>query len=176
MNTFWLHGYEGTSVRMLEREMGINQFSIYASFLSKKNLFIHSLRNYREYVKRNRFQALLRQDAGLADLESFLLNGVQSKTSDYEEKGCLIVNTAGELGGKDGDIASEINQYYDFIREMLKNVLRNAILKNEIRETTNIDQQSYFFLGIMQSLSIASKTMDNNQLTDMISIALNQIK
>jgi len=37
MNVFWVHGYEGTSVRLLEKEMGINQFSMYASFKNKKN-------------------------------------------------------------------------------------------------------------------------------------------
>jgi hypothetical protein len=30
---------ENTSVRMLEKEMGINQFSIYASFGNKQGLF-----------------------------------------------------------------------------------------------------------------------------------------
>ena len=29
MRLFWRNGYESTSVRMLEKEMGINQFSIY---------------------------------------------------------------------------------------------------------------------------------------------------
>jgi TetR/AcrR family transcriptional regulator, transcriptional repressor for nem operon len=32
MNVFWSNGYEATSVRLLEKEMGINQFSIYSSF------------------------------------------------------------------------------------------------------------------------------------------------
>ena len=38
MNVFWIHGYDATSLRLLEKEMGINQFSIYASFKNKKNL------------------------------------------------------------------------------------------------------------------------------------------
>jgi len=32
MNLFWRNGYESTSMQMLEKEMGINKFSIYASF------------------------------------------------------------------------------------------------------------------------------------------------
>jgi AcrR family transcriptional regulator len=35
MSLFWRNGYQNTSVRMLEKEMGINQFSIYASFGNK---------------------------------------------------------------------------------------------------------------------------------------------
>lgn len=176
MNVFWVHGYEATSVRLLEKEMGINQFSIYASFKNKKNLFIESIRNYREYVKKNRFQVLLQKDAGLAELESFLLSAANTKKTGAETKGCLIVNTAGELGNKDNDISFEVNLYYDFIRDMLKNVLRNAIEKKEIPAETSIEQQANFFLGVMQSISVASKTMDSNQLTDFITLSIRQIK
>lgn len=174
MNVFWIHGYEATSVRLLEKEMGINQFSIYASFQNKKNLFIQSIRSYREHVKNHRFQLLLQENAGFHELESFFLGAVNA--NELSSKGCLIVNTAGELGDKDNDIAQEVNQYYDFIREMLKNVIQNAISKKEIPAETNIDLQANFFLGVMQSISVASKTMDKKQLKDFISVALKQIK
>ena len=48
MHVFWNHGYGTTSVRLLEKEMGINQFSIYSSFSNKKNLFIEALKKYSE--------------------------------------------------------------------------------------------------------------------------------
>jgi len=40
LTLFWSNGYESTSTRMLEKEMGINQFSIYSllSFQKFKNL------------------------------------------------------------------------------------------------------------------------------------------
>ena len=119
MNVFWVHGYEATSVRLLEKEMGINQFSIYASFKNKKNLFINALRKYREFVI--------------------------------------------------------INLYYDFIRNMLLRVLKNAVDKNEIPANTDIEKQASFFLGVTQGISVANKTMDKSQLTDFIDVALNQL-
>ena len=45
MNLFWKNGYEGTSMQMLEKEMGINKFSIYASFGNKHGLFLESLKS-----------------------------------------------------------------------------------------------------------------------------------
>lgn len=176
MHVFWNNGYEATSVRLLEAEMGINQFSIYSSFENKKHLFILSLRKYREYVKENRFQTLLKEGSGLAELEAFLFHATTARKSDIELKGCLVVNTAAEIGNKDADIANEVNLYYDFIRVMLKGVLTNAVIKGEITAETNIDQQANFFLGVMQSISVASKTMDSNQLNDFISVALKQIR
>ncbi len=174
MNVFWVHGYEATSVRLLEKEMGINQFSIYSSFKNKKNLFINALRKYREFVIINRFQPLLQEGAGLSELKSFLKNATIHKSSNVK-KGCLVVNTAGELGEKDPDIAKELNLYYDFIRNMLLRVLKNAIEKNEIAANTNIEKQASFFLGVMQGISVANKTMDKSQLTDFVEVALNQL-
>lgn len=176
MQVFWNNGYEATSVRMLEKEMGINQFSIYSSFSNKKNLFIESIRKYREHVKKNVFLSLLQKDAGLAELEAFLQSSVQHRSMDVGPKGCLVVNTAAEMGNKNRDIAREINLYYDFIRDMLKKVLMNAVAKGEIPPDTDVEKQAGFFLGIMQGLSVASKTMDKNQLNDFISVALKQIK
>lgn len=176
MNAFWRYGYEATSVRRLEKEMGINQFSIYATFQSKKNLFIQAIRNYQEYVKKHRFRILLQEDAGIAELESFLFKAVSSNNPDEDSKGCLVVNTAGEVGNRDSDIVYEINRYYEFIRGMLKNIIRNAIKKEEIPSGTDIEKQANFFLGVMQSISVASKTMDKNQIKDFISVSLEQIR
>ncbi|MBN1822490.1 MAG: TetR/AcrR family transcriptional regulator [Prolixibacteraceae bacterium] len=176
MNVFWVHGYEATSVRLLEKEMGINQFSIYASFKNKKNLFVNALRKYREHVIINRFQPLLQEGAGLVELERFLINATVIRKSFDNKKGCLVVNTAGELGEKDPEIAREINQYYDFIRNMLLQVLKNAVAKGEILSNTDVEKQANFFLGVMQGISVAGKTMGKNQLKDFVEIALNQIK
>ncbi|MBW6536709.1 MAG: TetR/AcrR family transcriptional regulator [Mariniphaga sp.] len=176
MNVFWVHGYEGTSVRMLEKEMGINQFSIYSSFKNKKNLFLNALRKYREFVITNRFQPLLQEGAGFAELEKFLLNSVTSKKGKEEKKGCLVVNTAGEMGEHDPDIALEINRYYDFIRNMILKVLQNALRKGELPINTDIEKQASFFLGVMQGISVAGKTMEKRQLKDFIGLALDQIR
>ncbi len=175
MQVFWDHGYEATSVRLLEKEMGINQFSIYSSFSNKKNLFIESIRKYREHKKQTVYSDLLQKDAGLAELEVYLFNSIQ-RLSVSGDRGCLVVNTAGEIGNKDVDIALEINRYFDFIREMLKNIFVNAVAKGEVPSTIDVEKQASFFLGIMQGLSVSSKTMDKNHLTDFISVALQQIK
>jgi len=175
MNVFWIHGYEATSVRLLEKEMGINQFSIYASFRNKKNLFISSLQKYREFVIKNRFQSLLQEGAGLAELKSFLKNATIARVNDVK-KGCLVVNTAGEIGDKDPEIAREVNLYYNFIRNLLLRVLKNAVEKKEIPSNMDVEKQASFFLGVMQGISVAHKTMDKTQLTDFIDVALKQLE
>ena len=43
MHLFWKKGYENTSMKMLEKEMGINKFSIYSSFGNKDGVFIECI-------------------------------------------------------------------------------------------------------------------------------------
>ena len=50
MHLFWRNGYESTSMQMLEKEMGINKFSIYSSFGSKHGVFLESLKSYNKKV------------------------------------------------------------------------------------------------------------------------------
>lgn len=176
MNVFWNNGYEATSVRLLEKEMGINQFSIYSSFSNKKKLFVKSLRVYNEYVRNNVFQDLLREGAGMMELEQFLQNSAHKKREPGTSRGCLVVNTAAELGANDEEITSELNCYFNFIREMIIKLLQTAVAKGEISADTDIEKQSAFFLGVMQGLSVASKTMDSGQLTDFVTVAIKQIR
>lgn len=176
MIVFWINGYEATSVRLLEKEMGINQFSIYSSFTSKKKLFIESIRRYREHVKQNVYQTLLREDAGMKELEQYLYKAARKKKKPGLSRGCLVVNTAAELVSSDEEIAAEVNGYFIFIREMLRKVLQTAVAKGEIAPDTDVEKQSAFFLGVMQGLSVASKTTDTGQLNDFVSVALKQIK
>ncbi len=51
MNLFWKNGYETTSMQMLEKEMGINKFSIYSSFGSKNGVLLESIKCYRKKLK-----------------------------------------------------------------------------------------------------------------------------
>ena len=48
MNAFWHNGYEATSMQILEKEMGINKFSIYSSFGNKNGVFLESLKCYKQ--------------------------------------------------------------------------------------------------------------------------------
>jgi len=176
MQLFWNNGYEATSVRLLEKEMGINQFSIYSTFNNKKKLFIESLVKYREYVKINRFASLLAVDAGMAELRLFFQGFSKRIRTGGNVRGCLVVNTTGELGIKDKDVTVELKNYFDFIKSTLEHVLENAIRKGEISADADIEKYANFLLGVMQGLSVGAKILSENQVEDIVSTALSGIK
>lgn len=176
MYVFWENGYKTTSVRLLEKEMQINQFSIYASFKDKHNLFIESLRKYKEHVRAHRFENLLKEDAGLKDIKGFFLDLSKNINSERFSKGCLIVNTVSEIGEQDDLIEKEVNDYFLFIKEMFRRILLRSREKGEISSEANVEKYSNYLLGIMQSLSIGGKVRQDKQLKDFISMALICIK
>ena len=176
MHVFWNNGYEQTSVRMLEKEMGINQFSIYSSFTSKHNLFVESLKKYREYVNKNVYADLLKPGARLKDLELFLNRFTEHKITGKKYKGCLVVNSTGEINPADDEVSVELNNYYMFIKGMLKTVLSNSIEAGDISADTDIDVYSNFLLGVMQGLSVGAKVLPGNQIRDIIKVSLSVFK
>lgn len=176
MHVFWEKGYKTTSVRLLEKEMQINQFSIYASFSDKRNLFIESLRLYKEYVRTNRFENLLEEDAGLKNIEEFFLDLSNNINPDKFSKGCLIVNTACEIGEQDELIAKEVSDYFSFIKDMFKRILIRSRENGEISRNADVEKYSNYLLAIMQSLSLGGKVLQEKQLKDFISMALICIK
>jgi TetR/AcrR family transcriptional repressor of nem operon len=176
MHVFWDNGYEGTSVRMLEKEMGINQFSIYSSFENKKNLFIESLKKYREYVKTSRFKDLLKEDAKLKDLDSFFHDFALAIRNSKKRRGCLVVNTTGEIGTRDTEIKAELCTYFDFVKNMIRHVLQNSADAGEISAKADLDKYSNYLLGMMQGLSVGAKVLSEKQINDIISMALTSIK
>ena len=46
LETFWSHGYEGTSISDLTEAMGIQRGSLYQAFGDKKALFLSALERY----------------------------------------------------------------------------------------------------------------------------------
>lgn len=176
MHVFWNNGYEQTSVRLLEKEMGINQFSIYSSFTSKHNLFVESLKKYREYVNKNVYNDLLKPGARLKDLEIFLNHMVEYKKQGKESKGCLVVNSTGEINPMDSEVTVELNNYYKFIKEMLKRVLENSIEAGDISADTDVNKYSDFLLGVMQGLSVGAKVLPGSQIRNIIKVSLSVFK
>src|SRR5260370_33636294 len=101
VNVFWDHGYGTISANDLANEMGIAKSSLYNTFGSKLELLQEAV-GYYTHLKT---VALHRVGGGgnvLAELRKLLLD--IAKNND-DGKGCLLVNTAVELGRHETDVS-----------------------------------------------------------------------
>jgi TetR/AcrR family transcriptional repressor of nem operon len=122
--TFWDEGYERTTVDDLERSTGLNRSSMYLAFGAKRDLFDMALDSYMASFIGPRLAPMETPSAGLAEiagffsgLREFFLEGPESR------RGCLLVNTIGELAGHDQDVTSRAEDYRDHLRQAFTHAL-----------------------------------------------------
>ncbi len=164
MDLFWRNGYKTTSIRMLEKEMGINQFSIYSSFGSKQGVFLESIKCYKEKI-REITDKLERSSNGVEGIKQYFYDFIEFSKESQVKKGCLVTNTANELGDNaDSIVHNEVVKFTGEIRELFFNNLKVDKTKSE--ETIN--KQANYLIISMTGLSLASKVFNQEQLDDFI--------
>ncbi len=163
---FWRNGYEATTVRMLEKEMGINQFSIYSSFGNKQGVFLQCLDTYKRRI-RSITHKLENSKNGLKGIERFFYDFLEFVREDKSFKGCLVTNTVNELK-EDTDplLRDELGQ---FVIHM-KRLFVNNLSQDPDKTPELIDKQGDYLLNCLLGLSVSSKLYDQQKLKGIIEI------
>ncbi|MGQ1909083.1 TetR/AcrR family transcriptional regulator [Marinifilum sp. RC60d5] len=96
MNLFWKNGYNTTSMQMLEKEMGINKYSIYDSFGSKEGLLEESIKCYAQKLN-SIIEKLKKSSRGIVAIKQYFFDFKDLSVENDIAKGCFVTNTANEL-------------------------------------------------------------------------------
>lgn len=164
MNLFWQNGYKSTSMQMLEKEMGINKFSIYSSFGSKNGIFLESLKCYRQ--KLNKILEKLRSsENGVLGIKQFFHDFMEFTKDTELGKGCLVTNTVNEIG-KDAD--EQIKDSLTTFTSEVKLTFTNILKQDKTKDNATIEQQADFLIIAMFGLSSATRIFAKNQLDHYI--------
>jgi len=106
MQVFWSQGYEATSLTDLARSMGLSKSSLYDTFGSKHDLFLESIDYYRENVS-SQIRSIIGIDAPARQVIANVLGRAVDRILDpVGKRGCLLNNTAVELGPNDEEAAA----------------------------------------------------------------------
>ena len=171
MNLFWRNGYETTSMKMLEKEMGINKFSIYASFGNKHGLFLESLKNYKKKVN-SIFEDFKNSKNGIQDIKDFFYNSVRICNKEGNQKGCLITNTYNEFLDKEDDIINEqMNSFMYDLKELF--IFKLKISSNKSDEI--ILKQANYLLLAKHGLAAASRVNNKKEIEDYIEMVFENL-
>lgn len=165
LQLFWRNGYDTTSVRMLEKEMGINQFSIYASFKNKQGVFLESIKCYKKKIKEELLDKLNESSEGIEAIKQYFYDFIDFSKNNNLGKGCFLTNTVNELGQTaDRLVMSEIKTF--------TTNLRNSFIKklklNQKNDDKTITKQANYLIIALQGLSVASKVFEQEHLEDFI--------
>lgn len=93
IGVFWRHGRTGATTRILERELGVSQSSLYNAFGSKAELLDLAVERYQSALDDEVLSRLDRADrTGLLDFVDAVVRWVGRD----RHRGCLILNLAAE--------------------------------------------------------------------------------
>ena len=164
MNLFWRNGYETTSMQMLEKEMGINKFSIYSSFGSKNGVFLESLKCYKQKLNKL-INELKSSQEGILGIKQYFYDFIEFTKETEFGKGCLITNTANEIG-EDAD--EQIKESLAKFTNEVKLVFTNVLKQDKTKDISTIEQQADFLIISMFGLSSATRIFTKKQLDNYI--------
>ena len=153
MRVFWTDGY-GATTRRLADAMGINQYSVYASFESKAGLFEKALDRYvDDVVEGSALLPLLPEQAAIPELRIFLEGFVHTKNVDAPN-GCLICNTMIEQTGHTKPVLRTIKRYHDVVTKAFSRVLINRFAEMPLKV---VRARSEFLFAAILGLFIQKK-------------------
>ena len=171
MRLFWRNGYENTSVRMLEKEMGINQFSIYASFKNKEGVFLQSIKHYNTEIKQIT-DTLEKSNNGVLGIKKYFYDFLEFSKENAIYKGCLVTNTVNEIKENNNpEIMAELKKFSSNIRNKFVRNLKQDDLKGE----KIIEQQADYLMNGLLGLSISSKVFKEDQLKGIIAVSYSHL-
>jgi TetR/AcrR family transcriptional repressor of nem operon len=177
MMVFRDQGYEATSIQDLVERMGINRFSLYATFQSKHNLFVAALDAYYNWVAIPFFDRLTRSNEGLAIIESILLELVSRIKSGASANGCLICNSIAELGaGTDPRAGRIFKKYLKRVEEGFHAAIIRARQLGEVPQDVDVIGHAKRLVTYSTGLLSVAKVLSEHELRQSVRTAVSAIQ
>jgi TetR/AcrR family transcriptional repressor of nem operon len=162
LKTFWQQGFEGTNMPELLDSMGVGRASFYNAFGSKREVFLQVLDLYFETV-RVHLESLISDARDSQYAVALLIDGILDVAKSPQAnatgwRGCLIGNTALELGSSDEEIVARLKIGVEILRTLFRKAVSlpsNAGVRRSKRE---IDQIALQLVANVQGLLVLAKS------------------
>lgn len=164
---FWSRGFSATSVRDLEAATGIGIASLYNAFGSKRGLFLAALERYSEQKTRACLRDIESSIGSPAPrIRSFVGRIIEKALIDPDRMGCLVINTAIELGPHDPEIAAVIADHLGEVEAFFRRNLEAAIAAGEAAPGVSPEDAARSFSALMFGLRVLARTRPDRDLME----------
>lgn len=166
MNVFWKNGYESSSMQLLEKEMGINKYSIYDSFGSKEGLLEESIKCYT--IKLNSIiEKLKNSDKGIEAIKQYFYDFMVFSVENNIPKGCLITNTSNEMIQS---CNTNIKSLLTACTTEVRNAFAQKLVETNQYTLEEIEQKADYLLVAKAGFSSATKMFSEKQVTNYLNL------
>jgi TetR/AcrR family transcriptional repressor of nem operon len=162
LKTFWQRGFEGTNMPELLGSMGVGRASFYNAFGSKREVFLRILDLYFETLRAH-LEGLISDVTDPRAAAALLIDGILAVAKSPEAnasgwRGCLIGNTALELGADDEEIVDRLKIGVEILRASFRKVISLPASAGVRRSKHEIDQLALQLVVNVQGLLVLAKS------------------
>jgi TetR/AcrR family transcriptional regulator, transcriptional repressor for nem operon len=167
MNLFWERGYTNTSMKDVVRATGVQPGSLYGAFGDKEKLFQQALRQYTQKFFR---AAMPRNYPPLECIEQFFERLAGAMTTDPNQKGCLIINTAMEREAHSPSTIAIVEDRLDEIESFFCQNLHQAQSDGDLSAQFDVDVTAKALLGAVVGMLAISRMRRDRKTIKSIAI------
>ncbi|MEC3954775.1 TetR/AcrR family transcriptional regulator [Nocardia sp. CDC153] len=172
MEAFWTHGYAGCSPAQLAEATGIGKGSLYNCFGSKRELFDLAMAKYDRMGTTLAKEVLSQPGTTRECLRAWMRWVVDSDLEHGTPRGCLVVNTAIELGGHDDAATKAVREAHGHMVETLAERLDQGRRDGDVRADLDTHAFAEFLMNTIGGLRINVKVSDVESLYRIIDTTL----
>lgn len=163
MNLFWDRGYLAVSAKELAEAMGIQRSSFYNSFGDREAVFREALTLYGQRAPDRMLDEIRPGDPVAPSLARMFRNLCRVRVADEQARGCLVVNSIGELVGVDSDVGPLIQRALQARQSVFTRLLQQAVDQQEIPAPANPTATAAALLAFLMGINTLSKVERDEQ-------------
>lgn len=177
MRVFWDQGYQASTFADLTKAANVRKQSLYGAFGDKRSLFLKSLALYRNQILAEARKVISEADSPLDGIARLMRYAARPPGPKGGPPGCLMANTALELGPSDAGVAAELKSMFRAMEAILTAAVKKGQERGEI--TTRFDSAAIgqSLANTINGLRILQNTgATSQQLKTVVAMALAAIK
>jgi len=156
IETFAMHGFEGTTTPMLLSAMKIGRQSLYDTFGDKRKLYLEALRRYSEDSVGTTLSAMFARESVLDGIEHALLRfGEEAATGTGQA--CLGIHAVTEFGTTAPDVAAVTADVSARTLLAFESRIRDGIARGELARELDPADAAHFLLATLSGLKVAAR-------------------
>ncbi|AZM62434.1 MULTISPECIES: TetR/AcrR family transcriptional regulator [unclassified Streptomyces] len=158
LELFWQRGYEATSMSDLVTHLGIGRASLYATFGSKRELYLKALERYEQDGLPKLMEDLSRPGPALPGVRAVVRRyATEAAEEAMRLRGCFVTNTAAELAPHDATAARRVERNWDQMETALHAALVRARAQGELPADRDPLTLARMLLVLLQGLRVVGK-------------------
>lgn len=157
MELFWRQGYDGTSMADLVEHLGIGRASLYATFGSKRELYLRALDRYTRTHGPDIVRILSAPGPALPAVRAVIELYVRQAAADGVVRGCMVVNAAVDDAEDDPEVARLVERSWSTVEVALVSALSRARGQGELPADRDPQELARFLLVLLQGIKVVGK-------------------